>query len=814
MYRAYGVIRDGGLGEERARELARGTARGLSLSSDLLEFRQATSPPNVRAEATRLPLFTPHRNSRDNMQKGLVHGDTVEHQGACTAGMGIREQVQPFSPPASPQTAPLLKSDGSVPLPQASTINAELRVIDLCDEEDTVVHKPQQAKSPPEGFRSRLRAPRAGRALALAVANAKGNPINRRERSPTLSGGLPSNLLAPPPAILTRSAHRKEAWKEKKGEEKPQRSERERCEGEPEFSFSEGNSGETDIDSNESGTVGYNAAVISTKEFKDGNGRMERSRSKSRESRKSDASVYSDHELPHSEFPRKIDDGERSRQDSIAVSSDGSIFSQQELNDERPCIEMPTSQPPGRFIDTRECIPIAATTQAHSPLLKVCRPLGASSCYEQGDSRSQVSRVEVTPCGQTGALAAVPVKPLPQETSRGDLHLDENSGTEDADIMGDSESGRPTKNVVDDASNARDQEAFVWFGQPDTPPTRQPSESRDDNRATPSAELVQQDGRISPHRQQLSKARHLLQMEVRRQRELIEHAFQQREEEARLRRARLGAEVLKRIRTLRAGCNPSASSPLPLSSPRNHPPSRESEPSTQAGEVEYALEKAHDVAKNGREAEHLLSKAPGASTNELEEERVLRNAHGIADDGRQAEYSLGISHGVAENNAREPEYSPRKAHDAAEGARSDHPERTIKAWGFGPVDHLANVVEDAPFELTPDMGAFVEASRRGGAPMAPVPTRPTEPPPRSGVDNPCRQAGRQVQQEGIATTRAPTPPSISFDVAVDDFSGEQAGLSGGASEEQARRQERYKALRTRKLAEAEVSALNDDYAHT
>lgn len=813
VYRAYGVIQDGVLVNERPPGTAHETARGLSFSSDLLDCRPAASPPSVRAAVTRSPMLLPHKCRGDSMQTGLVRKDTVENGGTCTSNMGVRELVQPFSPPTSPQIPlptdeQLLKGDGSAPPPQTSTTNADLRVIDLCDEEETVAHKPQEAKLSPRGFRSRLRAPRAGRALALTSANAKGNPIRRCAQSPILGGDLPSKSLAPSPPILTQSAHIKEAWKGEERVEEPHRNRSERCQDEPEISFSEGSSGETDIDSNESGTLGDGAAIISRKELRDGNGRMESPRSKreSRKYHKSDVSVYSDHELRCTE-PILFDDDERGRRGSIAASSDGSVCSQRKRNNERPYTETSTSQPTGRSIDSGECMPTAAATQAHSPRLKSCRQLEASNSYGPGDGRSQVSRIERISCGQTGALA-VPEKIFSQDDSRGVFHLDEGGGTEDAESMGDNRSGRPINAVVDDASEERDQEAFVWFGQPDTPPTRQLNYNRE-NRAVPSADVPEQAARTSPHRQQLSKARLLLQMEVRRQREIIEHAFQQREEEGRLRRARLGAEVLKRIRA-RDSSNPSARAPLPLIPPRTHPPFREPEPVTYAGAAEYALGTARGVAENEREAEHFLSKTHGASAIEPEEVYVLRKAHGIAENGRQTEYLQGGTHNVAQN-AREPECSLRKAHDIAEGALSDHPERTIKAWGFGPVDHHANVVKEAPFDLTPDMGASVEASTRA-APIAPVPTKPTEPLPRSAVDNRWRQVGRQVQEEGIAAIRAPTPPSISFDVAMDDVIGEKVGLSGGASEEQARRQERYKALRTRKLAEAEVCTFCDDYA--
>ena len=803
VYRAYGVIQDGVLREERAPGTARETVRGLS---DLLEFRPAPSSQSVRAEATGSPLFTAHSCSGDNMQTCFVHKNTAKNEGTCTANMGVREQVHPFSPPVSPQTIHptgelRLKGDGGVRPPQASTINAELRVIDLCNEEETVVHEPQQAKSSREGFRSRLRAPRAGRALALASTNAKGSPVRLHERSPILSGDLPSKSLAPPPPILTQSAHRKEAWKEGRGDEEPQRSGREQCDDEPEFLISEASSGETDIDSNESGTVGYGAAVISTKELRDRNGRIERpcSKSEGTETQKSGASVYSDHELPRTEFPRKYDD-ERSRRSSVATSSSGSIVSQRKLNEEHPDTEISTCQRTRRFIDGAGCIPMEAATHAHLPRLRSCRPLEASNCNEQGDSRQHVSRDERVSHSQTGALV-MPAKSESEGASRGCLYLDEDGGTEDTESMSHRNNG-----VVDDSSKARDQEAFVWFGQPDTPPTRQSNESRD-TRAVPRADVPQQDGQTSSHRQQLLKARLLLQMEVRRQRNIIEHAFQQREEEGRLRRARLGAEVLKGIRALRASCNPSARAPRPLISPRTHPPSREPVPLTHAGVVEHALEKAHGVAENEREAEHLRRNTHGASDNELEEECMMGKAHRIADNGRQAEHLLGGTHGVAQN-ARDPKHLPRKTHDVAEDARLDHPERSIKAWGFGPVDHRANVVKETSSELALDNGAPVEASSRGSS-IAPVPTRPMEPLPRSGANNPWRQVGRQVQQEGTKTTRAPTPPSISFDVAMDDVSGERVGLSGGTSEEQARRQERYKALRTRKLAEAEVSTFRD-----
>lgn len=824
VYRTYGVIQDGVLGDERAPGTtpgtARGTARGVSFSSDLLKFRQSISSPVAQAEAVRSPVLSPHRCSGDIKRTCHANQRTVEKEGGCTANKGVSELVHIFSPPVSPRLLPpagehLFNGDGSIPPPRASTSDAELQVIDLCDSEETVAHKPQQSKSPLQTFRSRLRAPRAGRALALACANAKGNAFRPRDKPTPFGGDFSRNSRATSPPIMTQSVHIKEAWKEKECDEEPLRNVGERCQEEAEFSFSEASSDETGIGSNERGTVGYDASINSAKDSRDRNDRIERQQEKSdfREDRRSSTSavVHPDHELPPTEFPRTGDDDDSSRQCAVATGSDRSVYTQRALNEQRSCTEISTSQPTGKYHDSGARIPIAAAIQAHSPRLKSVRPLEDSSRCEQRASRSKVSRVERVTCGQTGALA-VPVTPMSQNGSRDGLYLDEDGRREDAEPLGDSRSGGLIKGIVDGARKSRDQEAFVWFGQPDTPPTRQESERRH-GRGVTSTGAMEQASRSSPHQRHLLKARLLLQMEVRRQREIIEYAFQQREEERRVRRARLGAEVLKRIRALRANHKQSPKASVPPGSPRTRLPFGELKPSTRADEVECALGKVNGVADNERGPKPLLGKTHGVVGNVLEEERVQENAHGVAENVRQTESLLGRTVGVIDN-AREPEYLPQKTHDATEDARPDHPERTIKAWGFGSVNCPATVVKETPFQLAPDMVAVasVDGSGRGEV-VAPVPTRPTETLPRSAVDNPWRKAGRQVQKEGIVATRARTPPSISFDVAVDDVSGEQAGIAGGTSEEQARRQERYKALRARKLAEAEVRTFHDDCAH-
>lgn len=355
-------------------------------------------------------------------------------------------------------------------------------------------------------------------------------------------------------------------------------------------------------------------------------------------------------------------------------------------------------------------------------------------------------------------MNTVLVEPSLLDTGVVELHRSRNDKTGDVEPTEEGGLGETGKALDDN-------EEFVWFGQPDTPLGRQSAEDETTRGvdkegetavAVRTAAEVQSCQNYSPRRQQRSKARLVLQMEVRRQRDIIEQAFQAREEEGRLRRARIGAEVLKRIQGLlhRRSCSP---------------PEAQTAPS------------------HSRPVQQPTLTRPEPSNN--------------ADQARKLQVA---AHRAEETTVTSP----------------SHPEIAVKAWGFPPaiVDHRVEnpaVKAVQPEVLVPDItpseGAVTVGRVSAADNLAPEPQPKRVPGEVAAADNPWGRVVSRQQAElesHVPVKTEPMPPPISFDVEANAFRDGAGRLDGGTDQEKeqekARRQARYEALRARKMAEAEV----------
>lgn len=738
VYRTHGVIQDETeLDDYPASEP---TAYDLSLSANQLSCLRATSPPASRANFL-------HGASRSK----TIPTDDVDQHGVgrkeCgPVGVGVRDAVTPFlPPPSSPQLLrpeveahDPLNSNGisSAEFP-APTSGHELRVIDFSEAEDVVSHKPDiPATSPLEKFRSRLRAPRAGRALALASANARGNRGSRREEtSPRFHRDVPGKELQPPPpqssAATTAPPRRKEAWTEHGGGPGLDLHVR-RGGHEPEPAYPIGLVGSTLVvsDEDEDGIVAHSSAfpkkAVEHGEGKGGKWRPARQGNKSRQ--------------------------DIEEQEHVATGDSEHSFDNEHVNK----VTMSKGWPIDGSTTSEGCVPITSPAPGYSPRLKATTPRKIKDCRRRCDkTQPPVTRLE-TGFASSSSSTPVLVAPPPLNTRVQGLHQSRNGDNGD-EVSTERESlGEPR--------TAPDNKEFLWFGQPDTPAGCQSDEDcentrevRDEEAPAPASERTTaelQFGRrnSSPHQQHQSKAQFVLQMEVRRQRAIIEQASQAREDEGRLRRARIGAEVFKRIQDLRRRRRSPSSSTVPTVPPPSCP------------------KKQPSPAK--RES----------STNDDQEKQTQVAMH--------------------------------RAQDVAVASPS-HAEKTVKAWGFRPAlaENTAKAVqpERLVHEATPSEGVIAVAKVPPAETLAPVPPAECAHRAAAAADNPWRRVvSRQKQPElesGSPAKRGPTPPPIRFDVEANAFGDGVERPDGEVNHEQenARRQERYEALRARKIAEADVS---------
>lgn len=733
LYRTNGVI-EGGAGLDKHEGT---TSNPLSSSANQLFEGASLFTPAVHVNVIAAPAISSQETNEGKIgREDEAHIHRVRRKEYGPVGVGICEPIRPFSPPAmSPQA---LIPDPGICFPDndgtafavgpASTSDNDLRVVDLCEAEEPVVQESVVPALRLDRCRSRLRAPRAGRTLALASANAHGVAVRCEEERPLgPCRDAPESELSSAKTAggLTR---RKEAWT-KEGMVKQQQSDR--TQPNTEVSGARTSSGVVEIrsDDDEDGVLDRSAAASKNMvPPREDNGRKIRpshQQKKGKELRK-----RREHRLVGLPVQGYHGDGRKNSRDEARIASEeGHRY-------EGKAWIGPSQNEPGP-ID--ECITIATSASNHSPQQFII-PTESNIHHAKGnDTHSHVPSFE----GGSGGACSTQVyvaKPSSLETDVAGLNRGETSETKSLESL-----GKPAFVAKDES---HDGHAFVWFGQPDTPPDRQPDHGVEVKggatflEATVTATGGQRVGRVvSPRRQQRSKARLILQMEVRRQRDIIEQAFQAREEEGRIRRARIGAEVFKRMQGLRLRRT--------LSTQNGKPACTDSclvtQPSLERPDLGHVQEPHPPLS---RQANTSMPSPPQARK------------------GGKERPPSGIDEGV---------------------------EATVKA------------VQTQ--QLLLDLTAREEA-------VAPRPDqsieRPRAPCVVAVADNPWLQVVtmQKVEHEsGIPTNRAPTPPPVSFNVEANASREGAGGLEEveRLEREKARRQERYEALRARKMAEEKVS---------
>ncbi len=766
------------LGDYRAPEP---TAYNLRLSANQLHC-SATHPP-----ASSLMTVSPGTSSNNKTPaNGLVSEHNAERKECVPVGVGVREAVVPFSPPSvSPQqlTTRQLeqghRSNGhgesfaeaveaveatAVPSP---TEDQELRVVDVSEAEGDIVasHLPDKPTSPAgAGFRSRLRTPRAGRALALASANARGNCGRCRGET---SLGFRRDVSAcelrppPPPATITAAtaapARPREAWtKEGRGVGHQLDGAEDGRKSKPASLRASDGASVVGSDDDEDGVAARSGAPPK-EAIRPGEGRGGKRRPARQQARaKQDAGGKyrtatklggqvgggCDRNIHRYEGSPRL---ETDMQLNSQHSSGSKLASEAELSKERP-MEWPAADD--------ESPPVNTPAPGNStPSMAKTIPTAKNRGRRGIDAPLNVPRFQVS--GRQASAATAQSKSPSVDGGAVGLHRSRSTGKAGDERLA-------TSGGLGDAGKAPSNESFVWFGQPETPPGR----GSPGGVGTPRGAGGEEEDASSPTRRQISRALFCLQMEVRRQRALIDQAFQAREEERRLRRARAGMEAFMRIKDLRARRSA-------------RPPA------------------ASRVSSNNN------SRCPA------------RQQPPLAEEGPSA--SGGVQ---AKEGPRTPAPSPPR------------PKTTVEARGLQTATTESSASEADRPDLPTPAAAPLEGGGRGvvggegtatiarGQPPAvdhPVQEEPREenevaPRVPAAADNPWRQvvSARWPQPDGGAprARREPTPPPVRFDVEASAFRDRAAGAGGGGvvsqEQEKARRQERYEALRARKMAEAEV----------
>ncbi|CAM9425449.1 unnamed protein product [Ectocarpus sp. 13 AM-2016] len=757
VYRTHGVIEDRTEADEY---LAPGTKsfHQLSRSANQVYDHRATASPTTDELDMMAPSSEKNTDVAGNTQLVAMEPDTKEVRGteSVPAGMDIRsDPVRPFSPPpVSPQ---LLRSTDRRPPPIsdenrtafAATSGSDRRNLGVCEADDVAsyITKSKEMTPPSEGLRSGLRVPRAGRNLGLTSSDARGAPGDNREgRLTGFRGDMRGNESAPPPPATTTVPTRpREAWtKEQTIVQQHDNWNLEEDKQGPDLSASTAGGDAAGVVPGENGDDHSDrASAAPNKPVTPGDGtsgqrRACRQAKKSKGSRKARKGAATVREA------RVGCDTEKGSRNGDCASLDPPRNDEHALEAERSG-GGGGGRSKGKSTTFAGCIPITTLASADSGQPK------AETHQSQADGvEIHALCLESVPGGASDTAPAT-VDPPPLVTGADGLDLVRTGVTNGT--------GSAEGHLLGGAGNPSENQDFVWFGQPDTPQRQQLTEGDDTGTEIPSrrnttgavAVVAKRSGgnlSFSSPQQHRSKARLLLQMEVRRQRDIIEQAVQAREEERRLRRARIGAEVFKRIKHL---CQRrTSSSPARASfSPAQHLPPHKSVP----------------PADNGQMSD---LKVPG---------------------------------------------------DRAEGttvASPSHPEIPVKAWGSRPPEVVGHRTEVTSVKaIQPDIAAPKKAIAIVGKETTLDALTPAPPTEREGArgeataaNNPWRRVVSQQEThlEGyVPAKREPTPPSVSFDVDVDGFGGRAERLDGALSREQdkVRRQERFEALRARKLVEAE-----------
>lgn len=744
VYRTHGVIQNGMLDDDWPFE-----ARRLTLSTDPHDLGPATCSPIFRP-AENAPLSeTPENTSnvRFLADRGDKRGDvSVGGDAVCSV---IHEPIRPFSTPRSLQIVRPNAGEGSGGntasmrremrgAEQASTIENKLQVVEVSQKEE-VTQKPDESASPPRAFRSRLHAPRAGRAAALASANARGNGKRWKERPPEFCRELSGTLLPPPPPSAASGASTKPVWVNQRTPE---------ASGKLELGYPVTDEGSGDANTYEDTTAsqGNESPRACRDSFRDacslprdtghiveGEGVMEVVTCSSQE-------LLSANNGADTADCNKSYRGKRCGISGVGDGCSEQVTAHEQNNDARANRES-SDTPSGRRIKQSAvaAASLAKTTQLPDsiPRRKPGRLLAVDDHSEQSSS-PRAAGMEEASGGSEDNMEILAARSVYLDTDPVGMHGDNTYTVNGVEPATENRCNCLPQEARCSTERPNDDEAFVWFGQPDTSSVQLSSEHGELGRRSREELSGQDDRTTSPVGQLHSAAKVILRMEVRRQRTLIERAFLAREEQRRARRAHLGAEVLKRIRS-------TPGSSLSISSGDHETHARYSKP----------LEPSSDRVGKSNSSQGLECQAYGDS--------------------------------------------PR------------HPKHAVKVTGLrARVDRGGPTTTDCRPERTTTVEPLPEYPLDTGPAASPVPT-----PPKGGVagvagDHPWRKLNRSTEAENVVTVRTATPPPISFDVTADGLRGGEGGFGRGGDLERARRQERYEALRARKLAEAEVSDVEQE----
>lgn len=738
MYRTHGVIQNG----LRDDDWALG-ARRLTLSTDLHNLGPATYSPIFRPaeKTTRSETLESSSNARLLADRSAECG--AVSKGSVAVNSVVHTPVRPFSSPRSLQPVrsnAAERSNSGVDSTRRvtheaetdSTIENDLRVHKLSAKEE-VTQTPDESASLPRAFCSRLRAPRAGRAVALASANARGNGKHGKDYPPGICRELSGDLLPPPPPIAAPDASRTAAWV---------------IQGTPEASgklelvcpVADKESGDANTEEDSTSSQGNKSPRACRDDFRGACSLPREMGHRNGGEGVTEVVTCSSQGLPSVEYVvenavcNKNDRDKRCDISAVGDDCSEQTTNHEDINDARANRES-SDTPSGRRIKGSAVAAVSSAKIVQLPN-KVPRrksgwPLAVDDHAERDVTPQAVDTKEVSRLSEDG-MDILAARSAPLDTDTVGIHRDKTDTIDGVEPTTENRLNWSPQEVLCCAEQPRDDENFLWFGEPDTP-SGQPSSEYGEWRRRSSEEIPERDDQtISPTGQLYSKDRFLLCMEIQRQRAIIERAFQAREQEGRARRVRLGAEVFKIIKST---CD---SLPLPSSRHRTHA---------------------------------RQNKQPGPSSDGAGKGGPLQGL---------------------ECHAPAYEGSPR------------HPEHAVKSKGphilcdqGDPITTGHRSERTTPVEPLPEYTAAA----------SPVPT-----PPREGVscaadDHSWRKLSRQTEAEGVLTVRMPTPPSISFEVTADELRGGGGGGNRGGELEQARRQERYEALRARKLVEAEVSKL-------
>lgn len=353
-----------------------------------------------------------------------------------------------------------------------------------------------------------------------------------------------------------------------------------------------------------------------------------------------------------------------------------------------------------------------------------------------------------------------------------------------------------TQRITAAAEKQRHDEGFVWFGQPDTSPTGQQSdEKRRDKRwrhVNPAFSRQDEvtsisDSINSPLRKRQSKSELILQIEVRRQRNIIDRASQAREEEGRARRARVGAKVLKMIKCSRDNAEDDLMAAATPSQAHQDSPQKQFQPNLLKREPGRVT--CNDVGLREYQEKTLSERCPrelGNTSNEVKKNQLVDGDDTSTDQQATSQDQVADGKGVCggevvEIGASSKTYSERPPAPRYSGAaiRDEVMQQVEKP-------SLKRLSQKDLNGYGQDLASAAEAS------------------PPKALENPWRKIRRTAGGELVPAIMAPTPPSIRFDVAADELRGGRRGGGCGGDEDQARRRERFEALRRRKLLETEV----------